>query len=119
MGYRQTLMDGSTWQLLRGDRVVADLIVYGGDFPWLNARVEPTEGFEELRPIFEHELRLLDAIDENIDGWENAYAQVRSEVTLRHPDGHLVPQFLLHVEGTEAWWRWSDEPFEDQPFEAE
>jgi hypothetical protein len=25
----QAFMDGSTWQLLRGDQIVADLIVYG------------------------------------------------------------------------------------------
>ena len=46
-------MQSSTWQLLRDDRVFADLVVYGGDFPWLNARVFPKEGFEEIRPIFE------------------------------------------------------------------
>jgi hypothetical protein len=23
------------------DRVVADLVVYGGDFPWVNARLDP------------------------------------------------------------------------------
>jgi hypothetical protein len=55
-------MDGPTWQLLRGDQIVADLIVYGGDFPWVNARLEPKEGFEEIRPIFGDELRLLDAM---------------------------------------------------------
>jgi hypothetical protein len=25
-----------------------------------------------------------------------------------------VPEFLLHIDGTEAWWRWSDEPFEGE-----
>jgi hypothetical protein len=107
-------VDGPTWQLLRGDQIVADLIVYGGDFPWVNARLEPKEGFEEIRPIFEDELRLLDADDENVEAWEQAYYRVRSEVKLAHPDGHLVPEFLLHIDGTEAWWRWSDEPFEGE-----
>ena len=27
------------------------------------------------------------------------------------PDGRPVPEFLLHVDGDDAWWRWSDEPF--------
>ena len=82
----------------------------GGDFPWVNARLVPREGFEEIRPIFEDELRLLDD-EENIEAWEQAYYRVRSEVKLAHPDGHLVPEFLLHIDGREAWWRWSDEPF--------
>ena len=103
-------MDGPTWQLLRGDQIVADLIVYGDDFPWVNARLVPREAFEEIRPIFEDELRLLDD-EENIEAWEQAYYRVRSEVKLAHPDGHLVPEFLLHIDGREAWWRWSDEPF--------
>ena len=106
-------MQSSTWQLLRDDRVVADLVVYGGDFPWLNARVFPKEGFEEIRPIFEEELRLVDD-DENIQSWEDAYHRIRAEVSLAAPDGHLVPEFLLHIDGSEAWWRWTDEPFEDE-----
>jgi hypothetical protein len=35
-------------------------------------------------------------------------------VSLAAPDGHLVPEFLLHIDGSEAWWRWSDEPFRDE-----
>jgi hypothetical protein len=106
------MAESQKWQLLRGDRVIAHLIVYGGDFPWLNARVLPKEGFEEVHPIFEDELRLLDDED-NIERWEGAYYSVRAEVKLAAPDGHLVPEFLLHIDGSEAWWRWSDTPFED------
>lgn len=106
IGYLQVFMDGPTWQLLRGDQVVADLIVYGSDCPWVNARLDPKEGFEEIRSIFEDELRLLDVYDdENIEAREQAYSRVRSEVKLAHPDGHLVPEFLLHIDGSEAWWR--------------
>jgi hypothetical protein len=61
-------MEGATWRVFRGGQLVADLVVYGGDFPWLNARVFPKEGFEEMRPIFDEELRLLED-DENIEIW--------------------------------------------------
>lgn len=105
-------MEDVTWRLLRGGRVIADLIVYGGDFPWLNARVIPKKGFEELRPIFEEEQRRVQD-EEDIEAWEKTYRRVRAEVSLAHPDGHLVSEFLLHIEGGEAWWRWSDRPFED------
>jgi hypothetical protein len=107
-------VEGSTWRLLRGDRVVADLVVYGGDFPWLNARMFPREGFEEVRPLFEDELLRLDDYDANIQGWDDAYQRIRAEVSLAGPDGHLVPEFLLHIDGDEAWWRWSDEPFDEE-----
>jgi hypothetical protein len=90
ISYLQTLMDGPTWQLLRGDEVVADLIVFGADFPVDKCTLDPKEGFEEIRPMFEEELRLLDAHDDSISVWERSYERVRSEVKLAHPDGHLV-----------------------------
>jgi hypothetical protein len=91
--------------------VAAELVVDGGDFPWLNARVQAAPGFEEIRPLFEEELRLLDNIDENVQAWEAAYENIRRTVHLRYPEGRQVPEFLLHIRGEDAWWRWSDEPF--------
>jgi hypothetical protein len=107
---------GGAWTLRRRDdgRIVADLFVTGGDFPWLNARVDSREGLEEVRPLFAEELRLLDAIDEDVESWERAYEAIRNAVTLQHPEGREVPEFLLHIDGNEAWWRWSDEPFDEQ-----
>ncbi|MFF5081676.1 hypothetical protein ACFY36_31895 [Actinoplanes sp. NPDC000266] len=32
-------------------------------------------------------------------------------VALRSPERADVPEFLLHLDGDEGWWRWSDEPF--------
>jgi hypothetical protein len=31
-----------TWRLVRGDELLAELVVTGGDFPWPNAEVRPT-----------------------------------------------------------------------------
>ncbi|MEU4681139.1 hypothetical protein [Micromonospora sp. NPDC023737] len=106
---------GGNWTLHRrdDDRVLADLVVTDGGFPWLNARVDPGEGLAEVRPLFAEELRLLDRIDEDVESWERAYEAVRNAVTLRRPDGGDVAEFLLHIDGNEAWWRWSDEPFDE------
>ncbi|TDB82086.1 hypothetical protein [Micromonospora sp. KC721] len=93
---------------------LADLVVTGGDFPWLNGRVDPKDGFAEVRQLFAEELRLLDDIDENAESWERAYDAVRNAVTLRCPEGQEVPEFLLHIDRNEAWWRWSDEPFDEE-----
>ena len=69
--------------LMRSGEPVAELVVNGGDFPWLNAEVRAGA----------------------------AYENIRSEVRLCYPDGRVVPEFLLHIRGEDAWWRWSDEPF--------
>jgi hypothetical protein len=105
---------GERWRLYLGDQLVADLVVVGGDFPWLSARIEPRDGFEKVRPLFAEELRLLDNVDRDVESWEAAYAAVRSAVILRYPDGHPVPEFVLHIDGEDAWWRWNDEPFDDE-----
>jgi hypothetical protein len=99
------------WQLLRGDELVAEFAVTGGDFPWLNAEVRPAAGFVEVRPLFDDELRLLELLDDDPAPWEAAYRRIRAAVSLIAPDGLPVPEFLLHIEGAEAWWRWSDEHF--------
>jgi hypothetical protein len=32
--------------------------------------------------------------------------------------GALVPEFLLHIDGEDAWWRWSDESFTQAELET-
>ncbi|MDG4772935.1 hypothetical protein [Solwaraspora sp. WMMD792] len=107
---------GASWSLRDHDGVLlADLAVTDGDFPWLYATLRPTEAFASLRPIFDAELRAMRVVEDGPDdgAWERAYQQVRAAVVLIDPDGVAVPEFLLHVEGDEAWWRWSDEPFDE------
>jgi hypothetical protein len=99
------------WQLVDGEGLVAELVVTDDDFPWLSAEVRATERFERIRPLFEDELRWADRPDEDLAGWEAAYARIRQAVRLLAPDGRPVPEFLLHIDGRDAWWRWSDEPF--------
>jgi hypothetical protein len=45
--------------------------------------------------------------------WEPPHDAVLSIVALRYPDGTEVPEFLLHIDGNEAWRRWSDEPIDE------
>jgi hypothetical protein len=87
--------------------------VTGGDFPWLYARLDPGPGFEAIRPLFAEELRRLRDSDRDEEAWAAAYEAIRRAVRLRYPDGGNVPEFLLHIDGDEAWWRWSDEPFDE------
>jgi hypothetical protein len=101
---------GDVWRLHDDDGVVADLVVREADWPWLFATVAPTPAFERLRPLFAEELRLVEA-DMDVPAWEAAYQRVADAVSLAYPDGRRVPEFLLHIDGLEAWWRWSDEPF--------
>lgn len=104
--------DERVWQLRRDGQAIADLVVTGGDFPWLNATLRASPGFEEIRPLFQQELAALEHIEEDLAAWDNAYERIRAAITLHQPDGHPVPEFLLHIDGLDAWWRWSDEAFD-------
>ncbi|WP_341720075.1 hypothetical protein QQG74_10360 [Micromonospora sp. FIMYZ51] len=103
------------WTLHRrdDDQVLAELVVTGGDFPWLDARVQPRDGLAELRPLFAEQLRRLDG-DTDVETSESAYEAIRKAVTLRYPEGDEVPEFILHIDGDAAWWRWHDEPFDQE-----
>lgn len=104
-------MSGEVWVLGDGRRAIAELVVDGGDFPWLHARVVRLPGFEAVAPLFEAELELTGSLGQD-DAWAEAYEQVRSATTLTEPDGTPVPEYLLHIEADRAWWRWSETPFD-------
>lgn len=58
--------DQGVWRLVRGDELLAELVVIGGNFPWLNAEVRPEAGFAEVRPLFDDEIRRADLMDEEM-----------------------------------------------------
>ncbi len=118
--------DGArVWRLMRGDEPIADLVVTGSDFPWLNAQVRALPGFEQVRPLFEDELRALEHIHDDQAAWQSAYDNICRAVSLMYPAddpvsraADRVPEFLLHIDGEYAWWRWADEPFSQAETES-
>jgi hypothetical protein len=94
------------WQLRRGDEPIADLVVVGADYPWLQAHVEPAPAFDEVKHVFADDLAQLES-DED-DTWPTAGDQIRTTFTLITPAGTPVADFLLHIDGESAWWRWLD-----------
>ncbi|MFG2877293.1 hypothetical protein ACGFYU_20260 [Streptomyces sp. NPDC048337] len=73
----------------------------------------PEPAFEEVRPWFEEVQGLL--AREIYEGpFDVAYGRIERELTLVSPDGP-VAEFLLHVGGADAWFRWSDTPLATDP----
>lgn len=69
------------WLLVRGEELAAELLVEREDPPWFHGRVVPRDGFEASR----------------------------AGVRLIKPDGHEVPQFMLHIDGRRVSWQCSDQ----------
>ncbi|WP_406194026.1 hypothetical protein OH807_04250 [Kitasatospora sp. NBC_01560] len=106
---------GSTWRLLRGDEPIGEIHVDDGDFPWLSGGFAPAPGFAAVRPWFEESRALLDAEDH--EAFDRSYDRIADALTLVAPDGP-VAEFLLHIDGGRASFRWSDEPFEEASEDA-
>ncbi|MFC3575677.1 hypothetical protein ACFOZ0_20825 [Streptomyces yaanensis] len=102
---------GETWRLVgrRTGGVVGEILVEDADFPWLHGRFTAHTGFAELRPLFERELALVDRIDDAYEQWEEAYEAITEAVALTAP-GNPVADFLLHIDGETAWFRWTERP---------
>ena len=107
------MTSAEVWRLHYGDEVLAELEVTEQDQPWLHARVVPHEGFSAVASLFREELRLLNELaDEETPEWRDAYRRIRAETRLTSPNGSDVAEYMLHIDGDEAWWRWSDERFD-------
>ena len=105
--------EGEVWRVHGDAEAVGEILIDEADFPWLSGRFAAGPGFEAVRELFARELALAER-DEDGKAWEKAYDEVRRRVALSSPQGP-VPEFLLHIEGDRAWFRWSDEPFEERP----
>ncbi|WP_406182801.1 hypothetical protein [Streptomyces canus] len=111
--------EGAVWKVRSGDEPVGDILIDEADFPWLSGRFTAGPGFAGVRELFARELALVEEDDEERrQEWEDAYDEVRRRVSLHGPGGP-VPEFLLHIEGDRAWFRWSDEPFDEGRPETE
>ena len=92
--------------LKRRDELLGVLRSLDTDFPWVNCIFEPTTSFDEVRPLFDEELKLLDA--DQMEEWETAYERINALKLqlIATKDDKDVGEFLLHIRGKEAWFRY-------------
>jgi hypothetical protein len=104
------------WRLVAGDDLVGVIVVVERNFPWISGTFEATATFDRFADLFRREIELVEAdLDRELPEWEHVYRSIRQSLQLLRPDGSIVPEFLLHIHGSEAWFRYSDEPFDAEP----
>ncbi|MGW5556616.1 hypothetical protein ACWER9_05225 [Micromonospora sp. NPDC003944] len=101
---------GRVWRLYHRGELVGEIDEQGHDFPWTYGRFRPLPGFEPLRPLFIARSAALDADDD--EAMIRMDDEIGAALTMTHPDGRQVAEFLLSVEDDEAGFRWHDAPFE-------
>jgi hypothetical protein len=96
------------YQLRRGNDVLGRLTSCAPDFPWMCCKFEPSASFAEMKQLFDDELRLLNG--EDTIAWEDAYEKIRAlKLRLVRTNGEdEISEFLLHIDGDEVWFRFSD-----------
>ncbi|MER5352639.1 DUF4240 domain-containing protein [Kitasatospora sp. NPDC002551] len=90
---------------------MGEIVVEETDFPWLRGRFIASPAFVMFEPLFARSQALADG--EDWEGFDGAYDEIRKALSLLSPSGP-VAEFLLHVQGRDAWFRWSDESFDDE-----
>lgn len=109
--------ESETWTLRDQGKQIARWEVTGTDFPSLEAIVHREPGFEQVRELFDEDLRLLEALDDGdlrtVERFEEHYRTIQARLELVGPDGVAVQEFLLHIDGDKAWWKWSETRFPD------
>ncbi|MFH8977835.1 hypothetical protein [Streptomyces sp. NPDC017890] len=94
---------------------VGEILIDDADFPWLSGHFRAGPAFGAVQDLFARELALVERDAEgHWEEWEAVYGEIERRVRLVSPDGP-VAEFLLHIRGERAWFRWSDEPFEQEP----
>ncbi|MFF6906099.1 hypothetical protein ACFY9Q_09180 [Streptomyces sp. NPDC012389] len=112
--------NGTIWRLRRGTELVGEIAVDSPDFPWLHGRFTPGPAYDTgTHELFERELALLERLDEDesdesAEAWERVCDEVNRTLALAGPEGEAVAEFLLHIQGDRAWFRWSDTPFSEE-----
>jgi hypothetical protein len=85
------------WRLMRGSDDLGTLTAVSVDQPWFECRFTPTDAFVAVRPLFDDELRLLEAGE--MESWTAAWERIAALILSLEPmeRGDLVENFLLHV----------------------
>lgn len=103
---QSNMKNKSQWELRRGGVTLGILTLDDVDQPWFYCHFEPTEAFEEIKPLFDEELHLLEA--DEMDAWDKVYEAILS-LGLRLQsldDNTAIEEFLLHIDGNQAWFRY-------------
>ena len=102
-------MKCNKFQLIRGDKILGTVEIVSNkcDFPWYGGTFTPDDAFAQVKPLFDEELRLLNAGDAGLDGFDLIWEKIDAPgLILRAEDGTKeIKNVLIHIDGTNTWWR--------------
>lgn len=93
--------------LYRGEKILGTITHTADDFPWHQGVFEPEPCFDEVKHLFDLELKLLENEELGNGKWEAAWAEITGPGLELVPisDGYKFKRLLIHIDGNETWWR--------------
>jgi hypothetical protein len=88
------------YKIYRGDVLLGTVVEERPEFPWTVGSFVPTPHFEEVRPLFDEEMRLLQ--QKNYGAWHLAWAKIAEPGLRLEPldiDDVMITNFLIHIVG--------------------
>ena len=94
------------FHLKQKGKLLGTLRSYDLDFPWLLCKFEPAEAFQQIKPLFDEESKLLE--NDDMEKWEVAYSKIDNLnlELISIEDEKSISDFLLHIQDAEAWIRY-------------
>jgi hypothetical protein len=102
-------MSGRSWQLMRGEKHLGTLTLDYIDQPWFHCDFDATPEWVAVRPTLEAWTEATLAVNDPDElqiarAWQAVEALQLTLVPIH--DGELIDEFLIHVEGDEARFRY-------------
>ena len=99
------------WELKKQSDVLGLLLCPRLDQPWTFCSFEPTVGFQDVKSLFEREIKMLNTglvTSEDMTEWEESVSAIDGLNLSLHSldDASIISDFLLHIESEEAWFRY-------------
>ncbi len=100
-----------SWRLLKNEEELGVLTLDSVDQPFLYCRFEPLMAFEKWRALFERELELGEQEDVSEADFAEACRIYDEELApglklVACENGEEIIEFMLHIAGNRAWFRY-------------
>ncbi len=91
--------------LFRADTLLGVLAQTDSHNDWHHGRFKPSAGFQTVRHLFDRERELYDS--NRLDEWASLWEEIAAPGMRLEPvaGGEHVHEFLIHIEGKQARWR--------------
>ena len=95
------------WQIVLEEQIIGIAKLYSIEQPWFYCKFYPEQYYENVKYLFEEELKILDS--EDYDAWNDYYDIITSKKLklVNLLNGQTIEEMLvIHIQSDIAWFRY-------------